>query len=933
MTAPTPSPTISAAPPAWAAADWNALRTTGLAYVERYAHALWTDYNRHDPGVTILELLCYAITDLSQRTSLDTKDLLRSAYASDADMAASFLAPHDALTTSPVTVLDYRKLLLDVPGVRNAWLRPHAQRVNVALPDPLKYADPLATQDPAAHARLSYPVASENEALAAPKPDLYFDLQGLYDITVDLDPDFLAASSDPDAAEQVLANVRNAYLAQRNLGEDCVSVAPLPVQWLVLCADIDLVPGASAQAVQAQLLLAVDQYLAPPVPRYSLAEMLAMTDANSQPLTADQIFEGPLLQNGFIREADLQASTLRRTVYASDIVALAQAVPGLAAIRNLRLSALKRSGPPTPVGFDAQDFKASDFQLFGETEAGTSAADASWVIDASAAGQAWQLSILPGHQPQLEPYHTSLNFYQGILPVGTPTEKQAAINQFKELKSAAAATRARALETLPFPTGTSYDLTAYRPLALDFPANYGIGPAGLPAQAPAERRNQARQLKAYLLFFDQLLANYLAQLANVGKLFGTDSAQNRTYFGQLLHDTGLPGVEELYALTPDSLTPEMVATPAAHDREPAVEAVRKNRFLDHLLARFAENFSEYGLLMYSREGQREGAEMLKDKAALAGDLGRFRPARAYDYSQPCWQEAPPLPLAPGRPAQTLARIAPPVLDDNPNVAGITQRFGRLAGMSNFRPRSSASASTGGGAPHGGGGQQPGDDEAVVIDGELPDGGILGPVAGFSAAVESDSGPDDETIFVVEHLLLRPDEARPDDPTQWMPACTAPDGSYCEPLDPYSFRVSIVLPGYTTRFQDVDYRRYAERMLRLELPAHVLARICWVGVGEMATFEEAYRDWLEQQQIWASLPAADRLEAAALEAKSQSRRTLVKVLNSLHTVHHAGWLYTCGTTEHTPLVLGRTSLGSVMEPPKPVLASDELLQPGPGPTEA
>ena len=47
-----------------------------LAEVRRLSSALWTDHNTHDPGVTTLEVLCYAITDLAYRTDFATADLL-----------------------------------------------------------------------------------------------------------------------------------------------------------------------------------------------------------------------------------------------------------------------------------------------------------------------------------------------------------------------------------------------------------------------------------------------------------------------------------------------------------------------------------------------------------------------------------------------------------------------------------------------------------------------------------------------------------------------------------------------------------------------------------------------------------------------------------------------------------------------------------------
>ncbi|MEN0047012.1 MAG: hypothetical protein AAF806_08150, partial [Bacteroidota bacterium] len=48
--------------------DFNALREEGTAYIAQLGHELWTDFNTHDPGITMLEVLCYAINDLAYRT-------------------------------------------------------------------------------------------------------------------------------------------------------------------------------------------------------------------------------------------------------------------------------------------------------------------------------------------------------------------------------------------------------------------------------------------------------------------------------------------------------------------------------------------------------------------------------------------------------------------------------------------------------------------------------------------------------------------------------------------------------------------------------------------------------------------------------------------------------------------------------------------------
>ena len=48
--------------------SYSFLKQKGIEYVQQLAGKIWTDYNEHDPGITILEELCYAILDLDYRT-------------------------------------------------------------------------------------------------------------------------------------------------------------------------------------------------------------------------------------------------------------------------------------------------------------------------------------------------------------------------------------------------------------------------------------------------------------------------------------------------------------------------------------------------------------------------------------------------------------------------------------------------------------------------------------------------------------------------------------------------------------------------------------------------------------------------------------------------------------------------------------------------
>src|SRR5690606_2508003 len=101
--------------------DFERLRTEGIDYLGRLSVKIWTDHNVHDPGITILEVLCYALLDLGYRTNLPVKDIFTS-NPEDTGKEDNFFTPAQILACNPLTIIDYRKLLIDIKGVKNAWL-------------------------------------------------------------------------------------------------------------------------------------------------------------------------------------------------------------------------------------------------------------------------------------------------------------------------------------------------------------------------------------------------------------------------------------------------------------------------------------------------------------------------------------------------------------------------------------------------------------------------------------------------------------------------------------------------------------------------------------------------------------------------------------------------------------------------------------------
>ncbi len=97
--------------PAWL--DFTALRSAAIGYLGPVTGSIWTDYNEHDPGITTLEALIYGILDLGYRTHLPLEDILArdpAGQGKDAD----FFTPAEILGCNPLTIVDYRKLLLDI---------------------------------------------------------------------------------------------------------------------------------------------------------------------------------------------------------------------------------------------------------------------------------------------------------------------------------------------------------------------------------------------------------------------------------------------------------------------------------------------------------------------------------------------------------------------------------------------------------------------------------------------------------------------------------------------------------------------------------------------------------------------------------------------------------------------------------------------------
>ena len=482
--------------------DFDALRILGRDHIAKLSGTIWSDHNVHDPGITIMEVLVYAIMDLGYRNQLPDEELFAQSTSNDLS-DDNFFTAAQILSCNPLTVNDFRKLILEVKGVRNAWLE-------------ISEESELPLGINCEESELEY--ADGNDKNLAP-----LRIKGLYRVCLELESREILNLIKREEGT-IIKEVRQILLEHRNLGEDFIEISVLGEQEIGVCADIEITSNADPEETMVKVMEVISRFLSPTIPYYTLEQLLAKGK------TMDEIFEGrPLRMNGhgFIDTEDLETSDRITEIYISDLY---QKIIALPEVRGIKEFALQ--------GFIDGD--ATERQP-----------------------QKWCLKIKEKHRPVLSTSMLDITFYKNVLPF-TP-DKRKAVDRFKKRLSNVEKAQLQPYQRDFSPPLGKFrqDLADYRSIQHDFPVVYGIGEGHLSPSATNTRQAQALQLKGYLLFFDQLLTNYLGQLANIRNLFAhTPEAKRkpenkRTYFAQPLSD--VPKVEQLIRFYDEESTSNLAA--------------------------------------------------------------------------------------------------------------------------------------------------------------------------------------------------------------------------------------------------------------------------------------------------------------------------------------------------------------------------------------
>lgn len=532
------------------ALDFNFLRTEGIRKIQQLTGAFWTDYNIHDPGVTILEQLCYAITDLAYKTDTNIEEHIFS----ENNEHTPFFYPEETLTNRPITIDDYRKIFIDsIPEIKNIWFEPV-------------------------------------------KP-YECGFNGLYRVLVDTSDYGIKRDTNKS---QIINKVKALFSQFRNIGEDIYEIKILNELPVTVHADIETDGIHDLERILAKIYYAIEQIMAPEVKFYSLNEL------KSKGISYNNIFDGPRLKHGYILSDDLVPQ--KTTIVISDIVRSIMQIEGLVNVKQLWLEVDGTNYHSQLVIPDGKMPRIITYDLFNDQ-------NTSW---------------------------SNIKFYKGSLEYSGINHKN-----FKLFLNELVSENKKSFRISESSFQAPDDLAninfgEYYSIQNHFPAVYGLGLEGIPGKPNTERIAQAKQLKGYLLIFEQFMANYQVQLEHFKDLLSIDKKQDKTYFTQALNT--VPNVDALLSKEKGWINDAFLDLKSVpNNYEEGIEKLnqlfdnysdRRNRFLDYLLAVHGESLPQYTLQQFNvYHSDTEFEEFLiRCKTALLQNLGELNYSRSSGFN-------------------------------------------------------------------------------------------------------------------------------------------------------------------------------------------------------------------------------------------------------------------------------------------------------------
>ncbi len=510
------------------ALNYAFLRAKGIELLQQYSGNTWSDFNLHDPGVTILEYLCFGLTDLAYRTNFPIEDILTGKTGKINRKKNLFFTADEILTTNPVTINDFRRLIIDnVPELYNVWVEP-------VISD----------------TRIQY-------------------TKGVYRVIMQLNAETIEQfkmETDKKKVQRIensiIEKVKNIVHNSRNLGEDFEEFILLEPCEVEIQADINVDRNKFSEDVLAEIYAALNKALNPELKFYTEKEL------SLKGYPHEMIHEGPPLQHGFITEEELKPRT--RFIDPADLLKAITEIEGVKLVQHLLLKVNNIEYDNRVCNLDENEFP---YFVFNKEKPAIRLFNENYEI--------------PVKQ----------NLFFNLLSKKIDSAKRHYIKK-------------PALPDDHFPIEGKYrNLQDYYSVQHLFPVIYKLNVHGIDSSYIANGIDngtisdiaKAKQLKAFLMLFEQLMANYLSQLTNIDAIFSAsvNDAMAHTYFFQPLYT--VPGVENIINsfFNNDRMPTQAQWDKFIADQHNAYMNIlrsgietddtyikRKTRAIDHMLARF-----------------------------------------------------------------------------------------------------------------------------------------------------------------------------------------------------------------------------------------------------------------------------------------------------------------------------------------------------------
>lgn len=791
--------------------DYFGLRAEGVSLLQALSGNVWTDYNDHDPGVTILEALCYALTDLGNRARQPVPALLARPPGAAPRSTTPLVPAPEAFANQPVTVNDYRKIVLGDAqlrqNVRNVWIKPRRKSpgeytVRVGLhydAETLRQSDPDHAPGPNRYGTLAPPV------------------------------------NRPALADQLLRTLNQ----HRGLGEQFGKVIFLEPCLVSIGGRLEMHGTKLPEDVLAEALWRVYTIFQPTVARHERASWPSL------PGHPEELLAGPLLAHELLLERDFAAQP--RQMGAAQLHAELSTLPSLRGVDGLSL-------------YEPQQTRPSILVQVGK--------DQELLLDV-------EQSLL----------HLTVSFKGMLVNVNVAQARYKFEQRRAEQQRALRQPLPNVAPPPPEPA-PDFDLGHYDSIQHSFPAVYGLGPDGMPAGATPNQRAHTWQLKGYLLFFEQLMANFCTQLSNAEVLLsGLSIMHEEQLFAQrpvdipdldyLLDEPGRP----YPPLPPEDRAPELPGYSAAPDTTPGFNhsylhklaedpnALRRRRdaLLTHLLARFGYVIAPFhpapsdpdGIPIHSLQVRQDLLRHLntvishRGAARVAFHLLPSTDASPYDVSGLelflyLLTGIRYFELAARH--KLLAMLEKEVwLDQYAAAANSSARLvvhgAELDFLTFLAVQQSLLADPSLGQATESGRLSLADENGHPTGLELELRNVQ-PTTGNSAPQQ------------VLHYLARFDERLNRfiliDHCTLKPATSAAPATKNSPYSPYEFQISICLAAFTSAFQPrpgarantpSEYQEYVQNLILTHAPAHLLVHIIWLDFEEMKDLEGRYEGFV------------------------------------------------------------------------------------------